>query len=178
MSFNKKIKDKLDKLLSSNNYELLEDQDNSIEYKSDNLAVRLVYNIREQIGMCWIGRNIDLPIEITDRLLIDFFKSDRRIDNESLESFALSIYEFFLAEGKGLLEGNVEVLTLVEEFIRKKNEEYTKEIIANRYLFEANKAWNAEKYEEYLEITKKINPENLPNSIKLKSKIASKRLMN
>lgn len=178
MSFNNIIKDKLDKLLSANNYELIEDQDNIIEYQNDNLAVRLVYNIREQISMCFIGRNIDLPIEITDSLLIDFFKSDRRIDHESLESFALSIYEFFQAEGKGLFEGNVEILTLVEEFIRKKNEEYTKGVMMKKYLDEANKAWNAENYEEYLELINKISPDDLSGSLKLKSKIATKKIMN
>lgn len=178
MEFNQEVHYKLDLIFQEYNLLIVEEYENYLRLKSPHLTIIIGYSPIENSGILYIGRssgNSEM-VEVNNDVMKEFFNSDLHLSSLTTEIFLNNLVLFFKREGKALFEGDLNTIIELENYYKKKNTAYTRNLIDQQNLESANHAWNQENYKEFIRYLEKINFETLPNSYKLKYKIAFKNL--
>lgn len=178
MNFNETIINKLNSILSAHCFVLTEQYEGSVKYENNGFYISFSHNPRDQENIMWIGRAKGFPIEISDVVLKDFFKSEINFGYKSHNDFTSSIYEFFNNEGLNILKTNQLDYLELENFIKHRSKEYTSNLAMQQRLNAAAKAWEKEDFISVLEILDDIGYDSLPLSYKRKYKVAKKKISN
>ncbi len=177
MDFNQLILEKLHSLFIGNGFKIKERLKNIVRYESKILHVSLVHNDRENSNTFWLGlKSSNDFIEIDNQVMKDFFNSDLQIKDLPPEDFVNNVFAFFTNEGKEVLEESQSLLMELEKFDQLRSELYTSKLIEEQTLGAANKAWKEKDYTEFIRYLKKVNKRSLTASLKLKYKIAKKKI--
>ena len=176
MEFNKLISEKLHPLFTDNGFKLTEQSKHSVDYKSGSLVIAMFHNQFDNSYTLWIGRDCFQSVEIDNEVMTGFFNSDLKFCNLPRETFVNNVFLFFTGEGESLIKGNESDFISLEKFSDRRSDEYEESQLNEQYLEAANIAWKEGNYTDVIRYLKKINEESLPNSFKLKYKIAQKRI--
>ena len=176
MNFNQTIIDKLDAILSAHYFVLTEQFKGSLKYENNGFYFSFTRDPREQMDVFWVGRHDGFPIEINNKILSEFFNSEIKIEQKTMDEFALNVYEFLRTNGMRLLQAKEQDYLALEYFSEKQSEEYTSEILERQYLDAANKAWEKKNYSDVLKALSHIDKNRLSISFKQKYKISKKRI--
>lgn len=176
MKFNKLIADKLEPVFQKYNLQIFEQFENYIKFKSDKVVITVSYDPRENSNSLFIGKSDDFMCLIDDDVLRNIFNSDIEIDYVTSQKFINNIVVFFSTKGKPIIEGDIDTLRALEEYIYKKSEKYTNDIINRQNINAADKAWKETDYENFIKYIDKMDKEKLPDSYKLKYKISLQKL--
>lgn len=127
MNFNQEIHVALDEIFIKNNFKIVEESKNYLEFRSPYLMVILIYNPFEKsnnLSFVTLSQN-SRTIEIDNEILRNFFKSDLRLDNSDIEKFISTLVRFFEGECKSIIQGNKEDLIKLEEYSIFRDKVYT-----------------------------------------------------
>jgi hypothetical protein len=123
-----------------------------------------------------VGRKHFNEVEIDNQVMQEHFNSDLKLSNLPQETFVNNVFQFFMGDGKKLLEENPNALINLEKFNEKRSLDYTADLMVQQNLEAANKAWKNGNYSAVIKYLEKVNKNNLPASFKQKYKIAKQRL--
>jgi len=174
MNFNKVVKDKLDLLMSDNNFDLTEQFEDSVRYENNGLYLSFCHNLREKSNIFWVGRDKGIPIEMSNRILNQVFNCNIKIETTSVTKFISNVYNFLITDGISLLKANEKVYFELEKTVEKQSKEYTSQLKERQYLEAAEKAWRNKNYSDVLKNLNKVDENRLSDSFKKKYNIASK----
>ena len=175
MVFNQIVSEKLYSLFTEDGLNMIEESKNMVKYESDQLIVLLSHNPRENSNALFVGRKGN-EVEMDNQVMREHFNSDINLENLSLETFVNNVYQFFIGEGKKLLEGSERALVGLEDFNLQRSLEYTTHLVEQQIFEAANKAWKKENYSDVIKFLDKVNKANLPSPFMKKYKIAQQKL--
>lgn len=176
MKFTQNVINCLDGLLSKYGFEIVSQSDNRVEYRKKHFYLLFVHDPREESCVFFVGRDDGTPVEVTNEVIKEYFKSDLRINNASYDDFSLSVLRFLRQDGVFLLQGDEHSYLSLESFNDKRIKRYNLNLITQGYLIAANKAWRQRDYSKFLRILSAIDMESLPPSFKRKYKIACEKV--
>lgn len=177
MEFNKLIFERLGLIFQRYNIHIVEQRSNYLRLQSPSVIIIIAHNSLENSNTLWIGRSDanSEKIEIDNKTLTLFFKSDLQLSGVTVETFINNLVLFFENEAKPILSGDSTEITKLEEFDLKRSHLYTEELIKKQTLGAADKAWKNKNYSEFIKLINQTDKESLPSSYQLKYKIAIQR---
>ncbi|RRQ46497.1 hypothetical protein [Chryseobacterium sp. SC28] len=175
MDFNIQIKTQLFPIFQRYGFEIVEEFKNVLRFQSSITKINIVHNPFENSNTIWVGKRgkTDM-IEINNNLLILFFNSLLNLDKVSVEVFINNLVIFFENEGESLLIGNK--INDLEKFDLERSKIYTQNLLNQQNINAADKAWQQNDYENFVNIINGLNYEKLPKPYLLKYKIAKQKL--
>lgn len=174
MKFNELIQFVLEPIFAKYGFHMESHSSNEVLYKSSHLEIRIVYNPWEKSSILWLGRDNHDKVEVTNELLKEVFKSDIKLALLPEDKFINNIRLFFENEGKLFLENNQRMIEEIEAYSKKRNEEYTNDLILRQTLELANNAWENKNLSVFIELINRIGLSKIPESYIMKYNIAVK----
>jgi len=166
MTLNDCFKRKLYPIFLVYDYKIIEETDNLIKCKSNQVLINLCYNNYEKtyfIEMGYLNDDTLYPLDIFTKL-----------HNNNLELFVDELVFFFKSDkGKILLKGN---LNLFIQDVIKRSKCYTLKVITKQNIQKANEAWDNKDYKLFVDLIESLDLQELPNSILFKYKLAKDKL--
>lgn len=146
-------------------------------YENGEIKICLSKNPRDSLNSLWVQANSEDLIEIDDKFIFDFFKSDLKLSSLSDEEFMENVYIFFNTIGKEILLSNKRIFTEMYFYDEQRSIEYTRRVVEYPLLKEAEKAWKEGRYLDVINTVDKISKESLSTSMLQKYKLAKKRIL-
>ena len=128
MNFNQLVLEKLGSLLRKHNFDISQQWNNFLMFKSENLTLIFVHNERENSNTFFLSGDGKHSLEIGDETLKGFFKSELKLTDTPIDVFVNNLIFFFENEGKPLLAGDLILLKKLEDFQLQRSHGYTQDL--------------------------------------------------
>lgn len=175
MKFNKIINENIRKILDHNGFILDEEYTGYLKFINGEIIIVLAYYDYDKTYSFNFGIKGFNVIEINNKILKNFFKTDILFENLAINDFYKSV-ELFLKENLEFLVFNYTTLYKTIEYESlSASHNYTRIIIDRQNKELLDKAWKDMKYNEFIKMVESNGLENYPNSYKLKYKIAKNK---
>ena len=164
---------KLTPFLQEHGFHVAETFKNYIKYESLDVTYTFSYDERERSFSTFVGkRNGSMTFLSGDVLTNVFHEDPSDYGNRS----DLDNYLYFLrGNGQGLLNGDKIILKRLEEYSNAAAKRYTDALLREQNIREADKAWQAKDYKQFIRSLDQVDKKTLTKSYLKKYEIASKR---
>jgi hypothetical protein len=174
MEFNTLVKSHLSPILQNCGFQLVEETKNILLFQSPAMEVNIVFNEYDKSHLIEIGRRGGTLYPLNNNAVKNILGSILPIEQITIEEFIKNIAILFeQSEGGRLLKGDITPLKL---FIERESEDYTLALVRKQTLETASKAWERNDFETFVRSIDEVGVDNLPQSFKLKYKIAKQKL--
>jgi hypothetical protein len=174
MEFNTLVRIQLLPILRKYGFEIAEDFKNIVRFQSTVMMVNIVFNNYDKSHLVELGRLGESLYPLNNNAIKVLFSSELSIEQVTSKVFTQNLSLLFeQQEGVEMLKGNLEPLG---NFTIIQSEHYTSELIQRQELEIASKAWKEKDYKNFVESINKMGIDKVPQSYKLKYKLAIQRL--
>ena len=132
MKFNQIVLEKLGSILRKRNFNISQQWNNFLMFNSENLAFIVGHNERENSNNFSLSGDGRHSFEIDDEMLKDFFKSELKLTSVPIDIFVNNLILFFENEGKPLLDGDMVLFKMLDEFNLQRSHRYTQDLMKKR----------------------------------------------
>ena len=139
------------------------------------MKVNIVFNSYDKSFLVEIGKRDETLYSLNDYVVKELFNSSLSVEQVTPEIFVQNLSMLFATqEGIEILQGNVKNL---KTFMIRQSDNYTFELLLKQALEIPTKAWEANDYAAFVDSIDKIGISKLPQSYRLKYKIAKQKLL-
>lgn len=125
MLFRERLKADLEPTLLKFGFQPIDRDNRFVEYCSNSLALRFVFDTREQSSNFFIGTSSDDLILFDNDILLNVYGSSVRIDQVPIENFIDGLRSFFENEGLKLMLGSGSELRRAYTYQEERSKAYT-----------------------------------------------------
>ena len=176
MDFNTIIKERLGPTFTKHGFLVEDYAHNFVKFKSQTIEVAISCDDREKGCIISIGRLNEFLWPIDSFVIQYLFGDDLKMNFFSIEEFVSGLLLLFQKGFNPLLNGDIEMIHLIKNYVEKRSKDYTQGIINKQKLQLANAAWAKGDYVRFIEIMSKIDALQWSNTDKFRHNIAVKKL--
>ena len=175
MEFNALVKTRLFPILQKYGFEIEIELKNILRFQSPVMKVNIVFNLYDRSFLVEIGKRDETLYSLNDYVVKELFNSSLSVEQVTSETFVQNLSMLFATqEGIEILLGNVKSL---KSIMIRQSDNYTFELLLKQALEISIKAWEANDYAAFINSIDKIGISKLPQSFRLKYKIAKQKLL-
>jgi hypothetical protein len=174
MEFNALVKAQLFPILRKYGFAIAEEFKNIVRFRSSVVKINIVFNPYEQSYLVEIGNPGEILYPLNNGVAGKLFNDELPIEQITPEVFVKNLSLLFeTKEGVEILKGN---LVYLKRIVKQQSEDYTSDLVRRQVLEAASKAWDANDYVSFVDNIDKLTTSELPQSYRLKYKIAIQKL--
>ena len=158
----------------SHEFEVKESLKSFIKYESKYVTLTVGYDIRDNSISTFAGKKGQFLTELFGDVLSKFFGYNITLCNDG--HFTENLIHFLNDKGNPILKGDLNILNKLEEYSYQLADDYTNKLVTRQNLNDADKAWTANNYLEFMKSVDKVEQKYLPQSYLKKYQIASKKV--
>ena len=159
--------EKVKPMFEASGFNTVENRRNLIRLESTKVTVTIAFDERENSNLCFVGRIGTMTHLLHNGNLREVFNYDK-----TPADFTDFLLDFLNSEGKGILKGDLDKLHELEEFEERQAKIYTSNLLREQRVRAADNAWTNKDYLTFVKEIDGIDLDHLPESYKLKYKIA------
>ena len=172
MDFNTLVKTRLFPILQKYGFEIKEEFQNILHFQSSIIEIKIILNSLEKSCYLFMGKKGELLHELRNNAVKELFNSSLSVERVTSETLVQNLSILFeTKEGVEILKGNIDAFI---NFKISEDENYTSELIRKQLLDVASKAWKNNDNITFAKSIEKVGINNVPQSYKLKYKIAKR----
>jgi hypothetical protein len=146
-----------------------------VRYESNKIVVSLSHDRRDKSNTIWIVQKGSEAVEVDNHVLKFFFGSELEFNNLPIEHFVENVMLFFKGDGRALLQTALGTLDKLEKFSVERSRKHSEDLLMHQYIAMANREWRQGNYSNVLKYLDNVNKDNLPESLKLRYRIAMRK---
>ena len=158
-------------IFEASGFKVVDSFKNFLKLESKKVTVTIGYDERENANLFSVGQNNKDSHFLNSKNLKEVFNY-----NNSSNNYRDFLIDFLKNEGKGILTGDMDKLIELDAYEDKQAEIYTAIIINRQCISKAENAWTKKDYLTFIATIDQMDKDDLPNSYKLKYKIARDRI--
>ena len=175
MEFNTLVKTRFFSILQKYGFEIEEEFENVLRFQSPVMKVNIVFNPYDKSFLVEIGKRNETLYPLDNYVVKELFNSSLSLEQVTPEIFVQNLSTLFATqEGSEVLQGNVKILKNVT---MRQSDDYMFELLLKQVLEISTKAWETNDYATFIDSVDKVGISKLPQSYRLKYKIAKQKLL-
>lgn len=164
----------INEVLKGGNFLIVEQRSQYAKFQSKFIALIISYSSIEKQFSVFVGRSGKVMIELYDKVYLDVFGTNLREAEGA--TFAEKFVGFLKKEGRSIVNNDLSKIEELESYEDKTSKKYTAAIINRQNLAAADKAWNENKFQDFIEHLNKVDNDFLSKAYSLKRKIAVRKI--